>query len=167
MAQPFIGEVRLFGGNFAPSGWAFCNGQLMPISENDALFALIGTTYGGDGETTFALPDLRSRVPIHIGSGFVIGQTGGVETVTLTTAQVAAHSHAVFASTAGGTSTNAATNVPGASPTIDLYFEDVATASMNASAVTARGGSQPHENLQPYLCVSYIISLFGIFPSST
>ena len=167
MSQPFIGEIRLFGGNFAPAGWAFCNGQLLAISENDALFTLIGTTYGGDGESTFALPDLRGRVPIHVDTGFVLGQNGGVEQVTLTTQQIPVHSHPLLASTAGGSSTNAAGNVTASSPSMDLYFQDVASASMNAAAVLPVGGSQPHENLQPYLCVSYIISLFGIFPSPT
>lgn len=165
MSQPFIGEIRLFGGNFAPSGWAFCDGRLLPISENDALFTLIGTTFGGDGESTFALPDLRGRVPTHVGTGFVMGQAGGAEQVTLTTQQMPIHSHPFIASTAGGTSTNPAANVAASSPTIDLYFQDVATASTNAANVTPRGGSQPHENRQPYLCVSYIISLFGVFPS--
>src|SRR5690348_4842575 len=106
MSQPFIGEIRMFGGNFAPVGWSFCNGAIIPIDQNDALFNLIGTTYGGDGQTTFALPNLQSRVPIHVGPGFALGQSGGAETVTLSTAQIPAHSHTISGSTANGSSTN-------------------------------------------------------------
>jgi microcystin-dependent protein len=167
MAQPYVGEFKMFAGNFAPAGWMFCEGQLLPISEYETLFNLIGTTYGGDGQSTFGLPDLRGRLPIHFGGGFTLAETGGVETVTLTVSQMPAHSHAFFASTGAGSQSNAANNVPAASPSITLYLEDVTAANMNPSAVGPSGGSQPHNNFQPYLCVSFIISLFGIFPSQT
>jgi len=168
MAQPYVGEIRMFGGNFAPAGWMFCNGQLLPISENETLFQLIGTTYGGDGQSTFALPDLRGRVPIHQGNGFVLAETGGVETVTLTVNQIATHSHPLLASTNSGTSANAANQVVARTTgAISLYIEDAPTQNMSAQAIGQDGGSQPHENMQPFLCVSFIISLFGIFPSPT
>jgi microcystin-dependent protein len=166
MANPYLGEIRLFAGNFAPAGWAFCDGRPLPISENDALFTLIGTTYGGDGQETFNLPDLRSRVPLHIGNGVILGETGGVESVTLTVQQTPTHSHPLLGSTALGSSTTpqnavlAQDNIAGA----DLYIEDTPTASMATTAITPVGGSQPHENLQPYLVINYIIALFGVFP---
>lgn len=170
MAQPYVGEIRMFAGNFAPNGWMFCDGQLLPISENETLFQLIGTTYGGDGESTFALPDLRSRVPIHQGTGpggstYIIGEMAGVEQVTLTTQQIPAHSHPLLVSTAVANNSNPAGSVPGESPSVTLYLEETPTTLMNASAITATGGSQPHNNVQPYQCINYIISLFGIFPS--
>jgi microcystin-dependent protein len=165
MAQPYVGEIRMFGGNFAPAGWMFCEGQLLPISENETLFQLIGTTYGGDGQSTFALPDLRGRVPIHQGNGFVLAETGGVETVTLTVNQIAAHSHPMLASSSIGSLPTAQSNVLGKLTNIDLYSGDPADTSMSPVAVTSIGGSQPHTNFQPYLCVDFIISLFGIFPS--
>lgn len=167
MAQPYIGEIRIFGGNFAPAGWMFCAGQLLPISENETLFNLIGTTYGGDGQVTFALPDLRGRLPVHQGNGLTIAEMGGVETVTLTANQIPAHTHPLQGSTAIGSGTTplgsvlAQDNVVG----VDLYVEDTPGVALAATAVSSVGGSQPHTNLQPYLCVSYIISLFGIFPS--
>jgi|SRR5687768_13905386 len=166
MANPYLGEIRLFAGNFAPAGWALCDGRPLPISENDALFTLIGTTYGGDGQETFNLPDLRSRVPVHIGNGVILGETGGVESVTLTVQQTPTHSHPLLGSTALGSSTTpqnavlAQDNIAGA----DLYIEDTPTASMAATAITPVGGSQPHENLQPYLVINYIIALAGVFP---
>ena len=168
MAQPYVGEIRMFGGNFAPAGWMFCEGQLLPISENETLFNLIGTTYGGDGQSTFGLPDLRGRLPLHMGNGFTLAETGGVETVTLTVPQIPAHSHALM-----GTG-NAATGVvpssrvlPGAGPasTITGYGTDAPLTTLHPSILGPLGGSQPHNNFQPYLCVSFIISLFGIFPS--
>lgn len=167
MAQPYVGEIRMFAGNFAPAGWMFCEGQLLPISEYETLFNLIGTTYGGDGQSTFALPDLRGRVPLHFGSGFTLAETGGVETVTLTVSQIPAHTHAVLASTATGDQINPAGNVPATSFNVTPYINDVANGNFSANTVTSTGGSQPHNNFQPYLCVDFIISLFGIFPSPT
>jgi len=157
----------MFGGNFAPAGWMFCEGQLLPISENETLFNLIGTTYGGDGQSTFALPDLRGRVPIHFGNGFTLAETGGVETVTLTVNQIPAHTHAMLASTGAGTLNAPGGNVTAASPSTTLYIQDVTDGNMSPSAAGPEGGSQPHNNFQPYLCVDFIISLFGIFPSQT
>lgn len=167
MAQPYVGEIRIVAGNFAPAGWMFCDGQLLPISENETLFQLIGTTYGGDGETTFAVPDLRGRLPLHQGNGFALAQSGGVETVTLTTTQIPAHTHALMASTGAGTQNSPKNRVTAASPSVTLYVGDVTDSNLGASAVGATGGSQPHDNFQPYLCVDFIISLFGIFPSQT
>jgi microcystin-dependent protein len=167
MAQPYVGEIRMFAGNFAPAGWMFCEGQLLPISENETLFQLIGTTYGGDGESTFALPDLRGRIPIHQGNGFILAETGGAEEITLTVNQIPAHSHPLLASTSPGNSSNAQSNLTSSSPSINLYYEGSPTANMSAAAVSPVGGSQPHTNFQPYLCVDFIISLFGIFPSPT
>jgi|SRR6267154_3644537 len=167
MAQPYVGEIRMFAGNFAPSGWMLCSGQLLPISENETLFQLIGTTYGGDGQSTFALPDLQSRVPIHQGNGFTLAQTGGAEEITLTVNQIPAHSHPMVASTSPGTLNAPNGNVTSASPTVTLYIEDVTDFNLSPSAVGSVGGSQPHTNIQPYLTINFIISLFGIFPSQT
>jgi microcystin-dependent protein len=164
MAQPYVGEIRMFAGNFAPAGWMFCDGQLLPISENQTLFNLIGTTYGGDGQSTFALPDLRGRIPLHFGSGFVLAETGGAEEVTLTVNQIPTHSHPFLASTGPGASNSPENKVPGEQPTISLYIEDVAPSALSPNAVSPVGGSQPHTNFQPYLCIDFIISLFGIFP---
>jgi microcystin-dependent protein len=168
MSQPFVGEIRMFGGNFAPAGWLFCEGQLLPISENETLFNLIGTTYGGDGQSTFALPDLRGRLPVHQGNGSVISEQAGVEQVTLTVQQVPAHTHALRASANVADST-----VPGPTralatadnATITPYGTDAPTTTLNLNSLGPSGGGQPHSNMQPYLCVSFIISLFGIFPS--
>ena len=171
MGQPYIGEIRMFGGNFAPAGWAFCNGATMPISENDALFTLIGTTYGGDGQETFQLPNLQSRVPLHSGTAksgttYVIGETGGVENVTLNTQQMPTHTHPMTASLNPGIAGNAQGNIICSSPSINLYIEGEGPDNvMNNGVVGPVGGSQPHENLQPYLCISFIISLFGVFPT--
>lgn len=168
MGQPYVGEVRMFAGNFAPAGWMFCEGQLLPISENETLFQLIGTTYGGDGQNTFALPDLRGRVSIHQGNNFILAETGGVETVTLTASQIPAHSHVPNANSGNGTSTDPANNFWAAQPSLLQYSATgTANTNLNASTLSFTGGNQPHENMQPYLCVSYIISLFGIFPSPT
>ncbi len=167
MAQPYVGEIRIFAGNFAPAGWMFCEGQLMPISENETLFQLIGTTYGGDGQSTFALPDLRGRIPIHQGNGFVLAESGGVEEVTLTVNQIPAHAHPALASTAAATGNNPVGNLLAETSTINLYLVDAPDSQMAAQAITPVGGSQPHTNFQPYLCVDFIISLFGIFPSQT
>jgi len=171
MGQPYVGEIRMFAGSFAPAGWAFCSGQLMPISENETLFQLIGTTYGGDGEETFALPALASRVPIHQGtrSGdgqtFVLGEMAGVESVTLTTNQIPQHNHAFLGTTNFAAATTAQNNLLAQGTSAKVFTGLPPTVSLAANAITAAGGSQPHENLQPYLCVSFIISLFGVFPS--
>jgi microcystin-dependent protein len=167
MAQPYVGEIRMFAGNFAPAGWMFCEGQLLPISENETLFNLIGTTYGGDGQSTFALPDLRGRIPIHQGNGFILAETGGAEEITLTVNQISAHTHALLASTDTALQTQATGQVLGNSATALMYFEDVPASPLHQNAVAPVGGSQPHTNFQPYLCVDFIISLFGIFPSPT
>jgi len=167
MAQPYVGEIRMFAGNFAPAGWMFCEGQLLPISEYETLFNLIGTTYGGDGQSTFALPDLRGRLPMHMGNGFILAETGGAEEITLTVQQIAAHTHALLASTSAGSQNAPANNVTAASPSVTLYTGDVTDSNMSPNAVGTVGGSQPHTNFQPYLCVDFIISLFGIFPSQT
>jgi microcystin-dependent protein len=168
MAQPYVGEIRMFGGNFAPAGWMFCEGQLLPISENETLFNLVGTTYGGDGQSTFALPDLRGRLPVHMGNGFVLAETGGVEQVTLTVNQIPAHNHAFLATTNPVSSAAPSGNVvPGrtALATITPYGSDAPIVATSPAAISPVGGSQPHSNFQPYLCISFIISLFGIFPS--
>jgi microcystin-dependent protein len=167
MAQPYVGEIRMFAGNFPPVGWMFCEGQLLPISENETLFNLIGTTYGGDGQSTFALPDLRGRVPMHFGNGFILAETGGVESVTLTTNQIPIHSHPLLASGNAGDQINLQNNLTSNSNGALLYIEDPPSVNMNAACITSVGGSQPHTNFQPYLCINFIISLFGIFPSPT
>jgi microcystin-dependent protein len=169
MSSPFIGEIRMFAGNFAPVGWAFCNGALIPISENDALFNLIGTTYGGDGQSTFALPNLQSRVPVHVGPGFALGQSGGTETVTLTTSQIPAHSHVPQASSTIPGNLNTPANgvwAPSAGGTVygDTPPPSVAMAPV---AIGSSGGSQPHDNMIPFLVVNFILSLFGVFPSQS
>jgi microcystin-dependent protein len=172
MSQPYVGEIRMFGGNFAPAGWATCDGQLVPISENDTLFNLIGTTYGGDGQSTFALPNLAARLPIHSGQGsglsnYTLGQNAGVSSVTLNTNQIPSHGHAFLASTAvGGQASpqNAFVASPGNVPE---YNPHPATAPMNAASLLPSGGSQPHDNMMPFLAVTFIISLFGIFPSQS
>ena len=168
MAQPYVGEIRMFAGNFAPAGWMFCEGQLLPISENETLFNLIGTTYGGDGQSTFALPDLRGRIPIHQGNGFILAETGGAEEITLTIQQIPAHSHPALASTSIANDVNATTKLLAQASTFDPYNVSIPPATPMASqAISPVGGSQPHTNFQPYLCVDFIISLFGIFPSPT
>ncbi|MBI4914267.1 MAG: phage tail protein [Acidobacteria bacterium] len=167
MAQPFVGEIRMFGGNFAPAGWMFCAGQLLPISENETLFQLIGTTYGGDGQETFALPDLQGRIPLHQGNGFILAETGGAEEITLTVQQIPAHSHPLLAATLNGDQKSPAGNLLANSFNVTPYINDPPTANMNPAAISAVGGSQPHTNFQPYLCVSFIISLYGVFPSPT
>jgi microcystin-dependent protein len=172
MSQPYVGEIRLFAGNFAPVAWAFCDGQLMPISENETLFQLIGTQYGGDGQQTFALPDLRSRVPIHFGQGsglsnYALGENGGVESVTLTTNQIATHTHTAVASSTGqGTSPANAVLASATSPQtgIRIYGAPPTTVGLHPSSVSPVGGNQPHENAQPTLGINFIIALFGFFP---
>jgi microcystin-dependent protein len=167
MAQPYVGEIRMFAGNFAPAGWMFCEGQLLPISENETLFQLIGTTYGGDGESTFALPDLRGRIPLHQGNGVILAESGGAEEITLTVQQIPAHSHPVLGTTTVANDATPAANVPAQTGTFDGYQSSPPTAQMAAQSIAPVGGSQPHTNFQPYLCINYIISLFGIFPSPT
>jgi microcystin-dependent protein len=161
MATPFIGEVKMVSFNFEPKGWAFCNGQLLPINQNTALFSLLGTTYGGNGQTTFALPNLQGRVPLHIGTGFNEGQTGGAQSVTLTSNQ-AGHGHGVSA-TAAATTNTAAGNFPATSGS-NIYASSPDT-TMNAAIVGQAGGGQAHSNLQPYLVINFVIALTGVFPS--
>ena len=167
MAQPYVGEIRMFAGNFAPAGWMFCEGQLLPISENETLFQLIGTTYGGDGQSTFALPDLRGRLPIHQGNGFILAETGGAEEITLSTQQIPVHNHAFLANGGAGSLSTPSSNLLAGGVTIDMFRESNPAAQMANNMVVPGGGSQPHTNFQPYLCINYILSLFGIFPSPT
>ena len=166
MAQPYVGEIRMFGGNFAPAGWAFCDGSVLPISQYEVLFNLIGTTYGGDGQNTFALPDLRGRVPVHQGGGFVIAQMAGEESHTLTLNQIPAHTHPAQVTSGPGTTQSPVGEV-WAQWSSPQFSDQAPNAQMNAAAVGNAGGSQPHENMVPYLVVNFIISLFGIFPSQT
>jgi microcystin-dependent protein len=169
MTDPYIGEIRIFGGNFAPVGWAFCAGQPLPIGQFDALFNLIGTTYGGDGQQTFNLPDLRGRVPVHQGTGAglssrILGETAGSESVTLTANQMPGHRHPFVGTTNQAGTTNATANLVGQNPGSNIYVEDQAFVALDQQSVLTQGGSQPHDNLQPYLCVNFIIALEGIYP---
>ncbi|WP_027890998.1 phage tail protein [Calidithermus chliarophilus] len=169
MSQPFVGEIRMFAGNFAPQGWAFCDGSILPINQYDVLFSLIGTTYGGDGQTDFALPDLRGRVPIHVGAApggqfRLLGEAGGAETVTLSVQQIPSHSHGLLASSDTATQTAPASNVLAQPVGGQLYLADAPSVSLNAASLAPAGGSQPHDNMGPFLCVNFIISLFGIYP---
>jgi microcystin-dependent protein len=168
---PYVGEIRMFAGNFAPNGWMFCEGQTLPISENEVLFQLIGTTYGGDGEETFNLPNLASRMPIHMGTGpdgttYQIGEMAGTEQETLTVQQIPAHNHPFTAANAVATATTPNGAVFGTAQG-DVYTTSFTAAAMSANAIGPSGGSQPHENTQPFLCINFIISLFGVFPSQT
>ena len=170
MSEPFVGEIRMFAGNFAPRGWAFCDGQLLAVSQNDALFSLLGTVYGGDGRTTFGLPDLRGRVPIHAGQGpglspRRLGAKAGSEKETLTVNQLPSHTHPLRATTVSGTSNNPPGNLTAESPSVDLYFEGDPTENTASTSITNTGGSQSHTNLAPFLCVHFIIALVGIYPS--
>jgi microcystin-dependent protein len=173
MSQPYVGEIRMFGGSFAPAGWVFCAGQLMPISENEVLFQLLGTTYGGDGEETFGIPDLQGRVPLHMGQGpglsqnYQIGEKAGTESVTITQATTPTHNHSLVASTDPANTPNPGNNVLSAPVTATPFFQAAPNIPMNAGILAPQGGSQPHDNMMPFLCVSFIISLFGIFPSQT
>lgn len=174
MSQPYVGEIRMFGGNFAPVGWAFCDGQTLAISQNDTLFALIGTTYGGDGQQTFNLPNLQSRIPIHMGQGpgvsnnYQIGQQGGVEAVTVTVNQVPSHTHPIVASQNNGNQATPVGNIFAGSA-VQVYLTPTVGLPVNAvmagTLVGMTGGNQPHENVPPFLVINFIISLFGIFPS--
>jgi microcystin-dependent protein len=164
MAEPFLAEIRLFSFSFAPNGWATCNGQLLPINQNQALFSLLGTTFGGNGQTNFALPDLRARVPLHDGSGHTLGERGGEESHTIVAAEAPAHTHLVQASRSPGDAVAPAGNVL-ASPLNQTFRAPDAPVNLDQGSVTAAGGSQPHENRQPFLTLSFCIALVGIFPS--
>jgi microcystin-dependent protein len=164
MSDPYIGEIRMFAGNFAPNGWLLCQGQLVSISDYDTLFNLIGTTYGGDGQNTFALPNLQSRVPVHQGSAYPLGSVGGAESVTLLSQQLPVHTHQVMGTDTAGTSSSPAGNV-WAAGAVNAYTASAPNATMSPAAFAPAGGSQPHDNLPPYLVVNFIISLFGIYPS--
>jgi microcystin-dependent protein len=171
MGQSYVGEIRMFGGNFAPAGWMMCEGQPLPIAENDVLFQLIGTTYGGDGEQTFNLPDLRGRIPLHMGTGpfgttYQIGESAGQEEVTLNTQQIPGHNHGISASTDIPTATSPGNNVTGQAAA-KIYRAGNPSVTLDPQSIGPTGGSQPHENMQPYTCINFIISLFGLFPSQT
>ena len=172
MSDPFVGEIRMFAGNFAPRGWAFCDGQLLAISQNDALFSLFGTIYGGDGRTTFALPDMRGRLPVHEGNGsglsnYPIGARWGVETVALTASQAQDHAHAMQGSSGFGSDTTPAGNLPATGSGINLYNNSASATviGLSGAAVGVAGGNLAHSNLMPFLCVNFIVALFGIYPS--
>lgn len=169
MSEPFVGEIRMFAGNFAPRGWAFCDGQLLAVSQNDALFSLLGTIYGGDGRTTFGLPDMRGRIPLHQGTGpglspRRLGSKGGLEQVTLTSNQLPSHNHTITASSADDKTDNNPVGRVLAVSGAKIYGEDHAL-DMNSSAISNTGGSSPHTNLMPALCVNFIVALLGIYPS--
>jgi microcystin-dependent protein len=165
MSDPFIGEIRMFGGNFAPLGWAFCNGQLLSIPDFDALFTLIGTTYGGDGQNTFGLPNLASRFPIHTGKGFTQGQLGGSQSVTLSVGQLPAHSHIASGAVTGTTNSPGGNFWAGASSLAQFVEGTAANETMNAGTLQPSGNNLPHDNMMPYLALNFIIALAGIFPS--
>jgi microcystin-dependent protein len=168
MSSPYVGEIRMFAGNFAPAGWMLCQGQLLPISEYETLFNLIGTTYGGDGESTFALPDLQGRFPMHVGQGFVQGQQSGVESVTLTVNQIPAHNHPALCSPGSGDSESPVGKYWSTDPAGNTAaYNEAAGSAMAGGAVAPIGGDQPHDNMPPFLALNFIISLFGIFPSQS
>jgi microcystin-dependent protein len=170
MSQPFVGEIRMFAGNYAPQGWAFCDGQLLPVSENDALFSLFGTIYGGDGLTTFGLPDLRGRLPIHAGTGpglspRTLGAKAGAESVTLTVNELPGHTHPMEGAGRVGSSPNPGGSLPGTTTVFDPYISESPATALNTGVVTSVGGSQSHANVMPFLCVHFIVALFGVYPS--
>ncbi len=169
MSEPFIGEIRTFAGNFAPQGWALCDGQLLSMSEYEALYGLIGTMYGGDGVRTFALPDLRGRIPIHRGPGVPQGEAAGSETVTLTTTEMPDHNHTVVGSSGEAQQANPGWGLfsTSADPPAYASFDEDKTATLNEAVLGSTGGSEPHDNMQPFLCVSFIIALVGIFPTQS
>jgi len=162
MSESYLGEIRMFAGNFAPQGWALCNGQLLSIAENEALFALLGTTYGGDGQNTFGLPDLQGRIPVHPNTAYPLGSKGGTETVTLTAAQMPAHTHTANAVNSPAASLSPSNAVWAAGPR-EIYAAGTPSA-MNAASISPVGGSQPHDNMMPSTAISFIISLYGVFP---
>jgi len=171
MSEPFVGEIRMFAGNFAPSGWSFCDGQLLAVSQNNALFSLLGTIYGGDGRTTFGLPDMRGRIPVHAGSGpglspVRLGAKAGTESVTLTSNQLPSHKHDVLASSNAGNSGDPTGNASASTAPASSYSTSLATPqTMNSAAISSVGGSRQHSNLMPSICVHFIIALFGIYPT--
>ncbi|SDT96953.1 phage tail protein [Halopseudomonas salegens] len=170
MSEPFVGEIRMFAGNFAPRGWAFCDGQLLAVSQNDALFSLLGTIYGGDGRTTFGLPDLRSRIPVHAGHGpglseRRLGSKGGAEHVTLTVNQMPSHTHQPQGTSENATDPGPEGNYLASSTTVDLYAAETPTNELAQSSISSAGGSRSHTNLMPFLCINFIVALFGIYPS--
>src|SRR5436305_1214145 len=173
MAQPYVGEIRMFGGSFAPAGWAFCDGALLPISQNETLFNLIGTTYGGDGQDTFGLPDLQGRIPIHAGQGpgltenYQLGELAGVESVTLTAQQTPIHTHTLIGSSDIGIDPGPNNDILASSSILVPYVGIQPDAAMAGNAIGPAGGSRPHDNMMPYLCVTFIISLFGIYPQQS
>jgi microcystin-dependent protein len=173
VSDPYIGEIRMFGGSFAPAGWMLCQGQQLAIAENDALFTLIGTTYGGDGQSTFNLPNLQSRVPIHMGTSpvsgtsYQLGEAAGVESVTLTINQIPVHSHNAMGSSGNASDPNPNGNVLASSTVVQPYAVESVAANFVQTCITPFGGSQPHTNIQPYLTINFIISLFGIYPTQT
>ena len=167
MAEPFLSEIRLMSFVFAPRGWALCNGQLLPINQNQALFSLLGTTFGGDGRVNFSLPDMRGRTPIHVGNGHTLGERGGEQSHTLSIAELPTHTHALTASRNNATTSTPNTNVVMAQASIDMYRSPTNIVAMEPGSVANTGGSQAHLNMQPYLTLSFCIALQGIFPSPT
>jgi microcystin-dependent protein len=168
MGEPMVGEIRMFAGSFAPSGWLICNGALLPISENETLFQLIGTTYGGDGQSTFAIPNLQSRVPVHAGNGFTLAEAAGTESVTLTVNQIPAHNHVPLCNTTAGTVPNPGGAVWSAAGTGEQCYNDPPNppgGNIRTDGIGPTGGSQPHDNMAPYLCINFIISLYGVYPN--
>ena len=166
MSDAYLGEIRMFAGSFAPAGWAFCNGQLIPISENDALFVLLGTQYGGDGQETFALPNLQSRFPMHVGNNHVLSEMSGAESVTLTIQQIPNHTHPLLASGDLASGRTATGNVLGRTPA-EAYASEFTPELLSPQSISPAGGSQPHDNMHPYLCINFIIALYGLFPTQT
>lgn len=165
MGTPFLGEIKIIAWNFAPQGWAFCNNQLLPINQNQALFSLLGTMYGGNGQTTFALPDFRGSIPMHVGPGFVQGQKAGQTTHTLTVQEIPTHTHQAVASTSVASIFGAEDAVWAQNATNFAYSNQTPNALMNGVAITGGGGNQPHENMPPYLVLNFIIALIGAFPT--
>jgi microcystin-dependent protein len=165
LSDAYVGEIRMFAGAFAPTGWAFCEGQILPIQDYTALYSLIGTYYGGDGVNTFALPDLRGRGPLHVGTGYVLGQMGGNEQETLNITQIPPHSHVAFARSVPGNSDSPAGRAPAKNAAGVLQYGASADTNLSSAAVTPAGASQPHNNMQPYLAISFIIALDGVYPS--
>lgn len=164
MAEPFLSEIRIMSFGYAPRGWALCNGQLLPINQNQALFSLLGTTFGGDGRVNFALPDLRARAPIHVGSGHTLGERGGEQAHTLSIAELPTHTHVAQASATPGNVPVTANNILAASPS-NIYSDPANLVALNPGSVTNAGGSQAHLNMQPFLTLTFSIALQGIFPS--